>query len=233
MDTAANQVVVTVTPQAKGAPLAALLATTKRYGTAVRVVRESTTFSKLHHRRRRHLRRQLPLLARLQRPQQRSTYYFLTAGHCTNIGEHLVRHGSRTMTLGTRAGTSFPGNDYGIVRYSTSYHQPPGHGGQPGHHQRRAPRRSASRSPGAAAPPAPARGTVTALNPTVNYAQGSVFGMIRTTVCAQPGDSGGSLYRGTTALGLTSGGSGNCTSGGTTFFQPVTEPLSVYGVSVY
>jgi streptogrisin D len=35
------------------------------------------------------------------------------------------------------------------------------------------------------------------------------------------------------ALGLTSGGSGNCSSGGTTFFQPVTEPLSVYGVSVY
>ena len=66
---------------------------------------------------------------------------------------------------------------------------------------------------------------MTALNQTVNYPQGSVFGMIRTTVCAQPGDSGGPLYRGTSALGLTSGGSGNCTSGGTTFFQPVTEPL--------
>ena len=76
-------------------------------------------------------------------------------------------------------------------------------------------------------------GTVTALNQTVNYAQGSVFGMIRTTVCAEPGDSGGSLYRATSALGLTSGGSGNCSSGGTTFFQPVVEPLSVYGVSVY
>ena len=74
---------------------------------------------------------------------------------------------------------------------------------------------------------------MTALNQTVNYSQGSVFGMIRTTVCAQPGDSGGPLYRGTSALGLTSGGSGNCTTGGTTFFQPVTEPLGVYGVSVY
>ena len=47
------------------------------------------------------------------------------------------------------------------------------------------------------------------------------------------GDSGGPLYSGTTALGLTSGGSGNCTSGGVTYFQPVTEPLSVYGMSVY
>ena len=50
---------------------------------------------------------------------------------------------------------------------------------------------------------------------------------------AEPGDSGGSLFDGTAAIGLTSGGSGNCTFGGRTFFQPVTEPLSVYGVSVY
>jgi streptogrisin D len=67
----------------------------------------------------------------------------------------------------------------------------------------------------------------------VNYAQGTVTGLIRTNICAQPGDSGGSLYAGSAALGLTSGGSGNCSSGGTTFFQPVTEPLSVYGMSVY
>ncbi len=58
-------------------------------------------------------------------------------------------------------------------------------------------------------------------------------GLIKTTVCAEGGDSGGSLYAGTRAYGLTSGGSGNCSSGGTTFFQPVTEALGVYGVSVY
>ena len=74
---------------------------------------------------------------------------------------------------------------------------------------------------------------MTGLNATVNYPQGTVSGLIRTTVCAQPGDSGGSLYSGSTAHGLTSGGSGNCSTGGTTFFQPVTEALSVYGVSVY
>ena len=74
---------------------------------------------------------------------------------------------------------------------------------------------------------------MTALNATVNYPQGTVFGLIRTTVCAEPGDSGGSLFAGTTALGLTSGGSGNCSVGGVTFFQPVTEPLALFGVSVY
>jgi hypothetical protein len=76
-------------------------------------------------------------------------------------------------------------------------------------------------------------GKVTALNSTVNYSEGSVSGLIRTTVCAEPGDSGGSLYSGSTANGLTSGGSGNCTSGGVTYFQPVVEPLSAYGVSVF
>jgi hypothetical protein len=57
--------------------------------------------------------------------------------------------------------------------------------------------------------------------------------MSRTTVCAEPGDSGGPLYSGTTALGLTSGGSGNCSSGGVTYFQPVVEALNRYGVSVF
>ncbi len=76
-------------------------------------------------------------------------------------------------------------------------------------------------------------GTVQELNATVRYAEGTVSGLIRTTVCAEPGDSGGSLYSGTTAHGLTSGGSGTCSTGGTTFFQPVTEALGVYGVSVY
>jgi streptogrisin B len=57
--------------------------------------------------------------------------------------------------------------------------------------------------------------------------------LIQTNVCAEPGDSGGPLYDGTKAIGLTSGGSGDCTTGGTTFFQPVTEALSAYGVSLF
>ena len=60
-------------------------------------------------------------------------------------------------------------------------------------------------------------GTVHALNVTVHYqGGGTVRGLIQTNVCAEPGDSGGPLYDGTKALGLTSGGSGDCKSGGTT-----------------
>lgn len=158
-------------------------------------------------------------------------FFFLTAGHCTNIG--LTWRDSAGATLGNRTGTSFPGNDYGIVRYNTSYTNHPGNiaNGQDITSARAARVGETVRRHGSTT--GNRGGSVTALNATVNYPQGTVTGMIRTTVCAEPGDSGGSMYAGTAALGLTSGGSGNCSSGGITFFQPVTEPLSVYGVSVY
>jgi streptogrisin D len=157
------------------------------------------------------------------------TNFFLTAGHCTNIGSSWS---NGSVTLGTRTGSSFPGNDYGIVRYTnTTITKTGGVGSQDivsaatpavGTTVYRRGSTTGTRS-----------GRVTALNATVNYAEGSVYGMIRTTVCAQPGDSGGPLYAGTVAMGLTSGGSGNCSVGGTTFFQPVTEALGVYGVAVF
>ncbi|MGH3332997.1 MAG: S1 family peptidase [Nocardioidaceae bacterium] len=164
-----------------------------------------------------------------------STYYFLTAGHCTNLATNWYSNSSQSQLLGSRAGTSFPGNDYGIVRYSTtagagnvylwngSYRDITAAGNA---YVGQYVTRSGSTTGWYG-------GYVQALNATVNYAEGTVSGLIQTNVCAEPGDSGGSLFAGNTALGLTSGGNGNCTVGGTTYFQPVTEALSVYGVSVY
>ncbi|MEV4259163.1 S1 family peptidase [Spirillospora sp. NPDC049652] len=163
-------------------------------------------------------------------------YYFLTAGHCTNLGSTWYSNSSHTSVLGTTAGSTFPGHDYGIVKYSSTPTDTTGVVDlYPG-----------SRDITSAGNPTVGQtvyrsgstthvhsGTVTALNQTVNYAEGTVTGMIRTTVCAEGGDSGGSLFAGNTALGLTSGGSGNCSSGGTTFFQPVTAALSAYGATVY
>lgn len=161
-----------------------------------------------------------------------STYYFLTAGHCGQVASTWYSNSSHTTVLGTNVGYSFPGNDYALVRYTnTSISHPSAVGSQ---------------TITSAATPAVGTtvyrrgsttgthsGRVTALNATVNYGSGDiVYGLIQTTVCAEGGDSGGPLYAGTTAYGLTSGGSGNCTSGGTTFFQPVTEALSAYGVSI-
>jgi streptogrisin B len=161
------------------------------------------------------------------------TYYALTAGHCTDGAGTWWTNSSHTTTIGPTAGSSFPVNDYGIIRYSNTALSHPGtvgsqditSAGNPtvGQYVTRRGSTTGIHS-----------GYVTGLNATVNYGGGDVvYGMIQTSVCAEPGDSGGPLYAGTKALGLTSGGSGNCTSGGTTFFQPVTEALSAYGVSVY
>ncbi|MEK8169436.1 S1 family peptidase [Streptomyces sp. M19] len=56
-----------------------------------------------------------------------------------------------------------------------------------------------------------AQATVTALDATVDYGSGQVVsGLIQTDMCARTGDSGGPLFAGDTALGITSGGSATC-----------------------
>ncbi|MEV0849008.1 S1 family peptidase [Streptomyces sp. NPDC049954] len=162
-----------------------------------------------------------------------STYYFLTAGHCTDGAGTWWSNSGHTTTLGTTAGSSFPGNDYGLVRYTNNSVAKDGTVGSVDITS------AANATVGMSVTRRGSTtgihsGTVSALNATVNYgADGVVSGLIRTNVCAEPGDSGGPLYSGNKAIGLTSGGSGDCSSGGTTYFQPVTEALSAYGVSIY
>jgi streptogrisin D len=165
------------------------------------------------------------------------TYYFLTAGHCGNIASTWYANSAKTTPLGSTARSSFPGNDYAIVRYASTA---PTHPGAVDLYNGTTQDITSARTPSvnetvqrSGSTTHVHSGRVTALNATVNYAQGTVYGLIRTTVCAESGDSGGALFSGTSALGLTSGGSGNCRSGGTTFFQPVIEALQAYRVSVY
>jgi streptogrisin D len=160
-------------------------------------------------------------------------YYFLTAGHCTQVVSTWYSNSAKTTLLGSNYVSSFPGNDYGIVKYSTSTTVTiSGAVGSQDITSAATPSVGASVSRRGSTTGIHT-GTVTQLNSTVNYAEGTVSGLIRTTVCAEAGDSGGPLYSGTTALGLTSGGSGNCSSGGVTYFQPVVEPLNAYGLSVF
>ncbi|MFF7730373.1 S1 family peptidase [Streptomyces sp. NPDC008001] len=166
-----------------------------------------------------------------------STAYFLTAGHCTQGKPPYYTNSGHTTSIGPTTGTSFPGNDYGIVQYTNgSLPHPSEVNLYNGRTQRitgagnasvgQAVQRSGSTT-------GVHGGKVTGLNATVNYGNGQVVrGLIKTTVCAEPGDSGGALFAGSTALGLTSGGSGNCSSGGTTFFQPVGPALKAYGVTI-
>ncbi len=159
--------------------------------------------------------------------QQGSTYYFLTAGHCGEVVSTWYADPSESTLIGPTVDYSFPGDDYALVRYDNpALDHPGGYTAADafvGENVTRTGSTTGTHS-----------GTVTGLNATVNYGGGDIVGgLIQTTVCAEPGDSGGPLYDGNKAIGLTSGGSGNCTSGGTTFFQPVTEAAQAYGVTVY
>ncbi|MEU5696545.1 S1 family peptidase [Actinosynnema sp. NPDC020468] len=154
---------------------------------------------------------------------------FITAGHCGTTGA------STSNPSGSFRGSSFPGNDYAWVQVAAG-NTPRGlvnnySGGTV----------SVAGSQEAAVGATVCRsgsttgwhcGTIQARNSSVTYPQGTVTGLIQTTVCAEPGDSGGSLLAGTQAQGVTSGGSGNCSSGGTTYFQPVGEILQTYGLTL-
>ncbi len=158
-----------------------------------------------------------------------STYYFLTAGHCGKLASTWYTNSGHTTLIGPTVNFSFPGNDYALVRYDNlSLSHPGGFSVGDAFVGERVTRDGSTTGIHT--------GTVTALDVTVRYVGhpgGKVSGLIQTNVCAEPGDSGGALYDGSTALGLTSGGSGNCSSGGTTFFQPVREAANTYGVTIY
>jgi streptogrisin C len=170
-----------------------------------------------------------------------STYrYVITAGHCTNLGGTVSGVGG---TIGPVAGSSFPGNDYGIIRvsYSSAVSTALVDRYSAGSDVTVAGSTQASVGSSICRSGSTTGwrcGYIQAHNQTVYYSQGAVYGLTRTSACAQPGDSGGSFVspNGATrvqAQGVTSGGSGNCTTGGTTYHQPVNEVLSRYGLSLY
>jgi hypothetical protein len=163
------------------------------------------------------------------------TDFVLTAGHCGPAGTAWSAGDQAGPPLGTTVHSAFPGSDFSLVRYSggtagTGADVVAVGGGR------------GVRISGAAEPAVGQRvfrsgstsglrdGRDTALNATVNYPEGTVTGLVETTVCAEPGDSGGPLFAEGIALGITSGGDGDCATGGTTFFQPVTKALSALGV---
>ncbi|KOV22045.1 S1 family peptidase [Streptomyces heliomycini] len=160
--------------------------------------------------------------------------HFLTAGHCTE-GISTWSDSSGTV-IGENAASSFPGDDYGLVKYTADVAHPSEVNLYDGSTQAISGAIEATvgmRVTRSGSTTQVHSGTVTGLDATVNYGNGDiVHGLIQTTVCAEPGDSGGSLFSGGSAVGLTSGGSGDCTSGGTTFFQPVTEALAATGARI-
>ncbi|MEV0457650.1 ricin-type beta-trefoil lectin domain protein [Catellatospora methionotrophica] len=159
---------------------------------------------------------------------------FVTAGHCGGTGSPTL--GYNNVSQGNFAGSSFPGNDYAWVRTNANWTPRPWVNNYGGGNvtvagsQESAIGASICRSGRTTGWRC---GTVQAKNVTVNYSDGrTVYGLTQTTACAEGGDSGGAWMSGNQAQGVTSGGSGNCSTGGTTFFQPVNEILGAYGLTL-
>jgi hypothetical protein len=137
--------------------------------------------------------------------------------------------------MGSFQGSSFPGNDYSFVATNGSWSTSPVVNGYGNGDVRVAGSSTAGVGQSVCRSGSTSGwhcGTIEATNQTVNYAEGTVFGLTETNACAEPGDSGGSWVSGDQAQGVTSGGSGDCSSGGTTFFQPVNEILSAFNLSL-
>ncbi|MFI7387781.1 S1 family peptidase [Streptomyces sp. NPDC049813] len=160
---------------------------------------------------------------------------FVTAGHCGGAGQGVS--GWDGSYVGNFQGSSFPDNDYAWVNVGSGWWTVPVVLGW-GTVSDQLVRGSAEAPVGASICRSGSTshwhcGTVLAKNETVNYSQGAVHQMTKTSVCAEPGDSGGSFISGDQAQGVTSGGWGNCSSGGETWYQPINEILGRYGLTLH
>jgi streptogrisin C len=178
---------------------------------------------------------------------------YVTAGHCGTVGTNTnAFNGSSTIQLGTFQNSNFPGVDMAYVKvriyagctrpgnvncwFTRPWVNRYGVGG------------SIEVVVGSQEAPIGAGicrsgattgwhcGTVTSKNQTVNYAEGQVHGLTFTSVCVEPGDSGGAYVAlGGHAQGVTSGGTTPLTcslSNRISFFQPLSPILSSYGLTL-
>ena len=226
-----NTVLVSV-PAGRGA---AFLAKARSFGAAVRVQRGPAVQTQAFYGGQAILHNGSRCSAGFLTRSGSGRTYVLTAGHCANLGGTWTT--SSGQTIGPVAASSFPGNDFGAIRVSNPTALDP----RGGVLDRGAFRdiTGASRVPvntnacKTGSTTGTTCGIVQAYNVTVRYAEGTVYGLTRTNICTQPGDSGGAMFVGSQAQGITSGGTiGGCSPTSQSFFQPADEALSVYGLTL-
>ncbi|MFC8825622.1 S1 family peptidase [Streptomyces sp. NPDC057137] len=162
----------------------------------------------------------------------------LTAGHCTRDWSSADWYKSNGLYIGYTTGSNYgsTGNDFGLIRQNNDtqvdYYgnvETAGGGTQDISYSRDS--RVGEYVCASGYRTGNLCNSVGAKNQTVNYTSGvTVKGMDVACIDRNGGDSGGPLYAGTAALGILSGtNSSTCYS----YFQPVNEALSWYGVEVY
>jgi hypothetical protein len=244
VDPATNQVSVELDSTVNAADTARLKAVTDTFGPAVRVDRipgkiESTEITSGGDRIE-NVYATAHCSLGFNVTDESGARYFVTAGHCVK-GTKYWYLSSSGNSLGHRIGYSFPGNDYGVVKYDNVAITP--YGTVFHNRQQIASSRYPYDGEGVKRVGAYSNdmiGEVLLTNTTVTLNDGTVEkGMIKTSNCAVGGDSGGPLYDGTVGLGILSAGNGNgaaCSdhvSNQRTYYQPLQEVLNVYGLYVY
>ncbi|WP_067833460.1 S1 family peptidase [Actinomadura kijaniata] len=153
---------------------------------------------------------------------------YITSGQCARAGQSVI--GYNGVAQGTVQGTTFPLNAVAWVKTNSSW-RPRGLVNR--HDGTFVAVRGAQAAPvGSAACMSGAVsrwrcGTILARNVTINFPEGILYGVIRTNICAGPGDLGAPLVANGQAQGtLVAASSGGCAS----YFLPVSEALAAYGL---
>ncbi len=156
--------------------------------------------------------------------------YGIAAGHCLGGAATWYADAALTIPAGTTAGSSFPGNDYGLIRYTNPDVATPGEIDTAGGPVEI----TGSGSPAVGSTVCQSGqvtgmhcGIVTALNITISYPEGVVYGLFSSNIQTEPREGGTPAFSGNTGLGLVVG-----SSAGATYYQPLTEVLSAYGLSL-
>lgn len=161
---------------------------------------------------------------------------YVTAGHCGDTGTDTWYDVPGTQQIGTVAGSVFPRQDSAWVQITSSGFTSTA---LVGSNSGPVTVTGSQEAPVGASVCRSGRttgwhcGVIEAKDQTVRYPRGQhVHGLTRTSACAEGGDSGGPFVSGTQAQGVTSGGSGDCTSGGTTYYQPVNPILERWNLTL-
>ncbi|GGY41549.1 carbohydrate-binding protein [Streptomyces djakartensis] len=158
---------------------------------------------------------------------------FASAGHCGRTGARTT--GYDDTAQGRFQASTFPGKDMSWVAVNDQWTATANVRGEGGQNVRIA--GSVQALVGAAVCRSGSTtgwhcGRIEQHDTSVSYPEGRVNGLTRTTVCAEPGDSGGPYVAGVQAQGVLSGGTGDCVRGGSTFYQPVNPLLGDFGLTL-
>ncbi|MBK1784080.1 S1 family peptidase [Prauserella cavernicola] len=220
LDPASNQLVLTVADEADDAAAAKLVSAAKGLGDVVRVDEVAGGMSAAIYNGEAITGGGSRCSAGFNANKDGQDF-IVDAGHCTGAVAE--------WNVGPSVEASFPENDYGLIQNTT--------GSAPGEvtlwdGSTQAINSAADATVGQEICKSGSTtnltcGTVQAVDVTVNYPEGAVNELVQTSAAVNSGDSGGCMFAGDVGLGITSG-----MGGGSSFFQPVTEALSAYGVTL-